>query len=210
MSFLPETSRNSDGSLTVRFGKYFPGIALVLKRAQSDGMYEQAEIDIDTEVRRKMSITLATAGREGYDADVNLDEWHDLGVRAKNGGDSKYDYADILDYTGGETLGEVVDKPFLSLRTTNAYVFKQQGVKEWRSDLPCIKTSANSSFATGPIEVFDGSLPNLVNGKCMFSNCSELTTFTSEMPVLVEGGEMFAFCSSLASFSADLHSLVNA
>ena len=54
VSFLPDTVRSSDGSLTIDFGTYFPNAVLVLKRTVFDGMKQEEEITIEVEIRQLM------------------------------------------------------------------------------------------------------------------------------------------------------------
>ena len=74
ISFLPDTVRSSDGSLTVDFGTYFQNAVLVLKRTVFDGMKheEEEEITIEVKIQRLMAKTLATAGKDGYNANKNI------------------------------------------------------------------------------------------------------------------------------------------
>ena len=76
ISFLPDTVRNSDGSLTIDFGTYFPNAVLILKRTVFDGMkQEEEEVTIEVKIQRLMDKTLAAVGKDGYDVEANVAEW---------------------------------------------------------------------------------------------------------------------------------------
>jgi hypothetical protein len=57
--------------------------------------------------------------------------------------------------------------------------------------------------------VWSQSLADLTNGSSMFSNCSNLTTFSSDLSSLTNGIGMFYYCSKLKSFNIDLPSLTD-
>ena len=65
----------------------------------------------------------------------------------------------------------------------------------------------NHYLATSVGEGADGS--TLTDGTYMFSNCSNLTSWTVDLPNLTNGEHMFYKCSALISFTGDLLNLEN-
>ena len=51
ISFLPDTSRDTDGNLVITLGETFSDVVLVLKRTVFDGMKQEEEDIIEVEIR---------------------------------------------------------------------------------------------------------------------------------------------------------------
>ena len=210
ISFLPDTSRDEYGNITIVFGERFENVILVLKRVNFGGV-----ITVEVKIQQLMAKTLVTAGKIGYNANTNITQWKALGEEAYKTDPVKYKAAEITHWDGENPpfeLGTTVEESFLSLQTTSLYTFGgDEGPKKWYSDLPCLQNVDNSPFAVGPIEVFDAKMPNLVDGSKMFANCEHLTTFKSEMPSLTNATSMFEGCEVLNSWTVELpNSLINA
>ena len=62
ISFLPDTSRDTDGNLVITLGETFSDVVLVLKRTVFDGMkQEEEEVTIEVKIQRLMAKTMAAA-----------------------------------------------------------------------------------------------------------------------------------------------------
>ena len=182
VSFLPDTVRGNDGSLTVDFGTYFPNAVLVLKRTVFDGMkQEEEEITIEVEIRQLMEKTMAaataTTPRTEEEIQGNVDEWKAMGVKAYTSDPVKYANA-TRDTLGGYVIsgtGEVVvDDCFLSVDTLSdpdaggiVVAGTVTGIK-WHADLPCFKIANSGNYLPNKIIEFTGKIPNITDATCMF------------------------------------------
>ena len=59
------------------------------------------------------------------------------------------------------------------------------------------------------LTTFNGDLPSLTDGYSMFYICTALNSFTSDLSSLTNGGKMFSDCYKLTTFSSDLSNLTN-
>ena len=59
VSFLPETSKDEYGNITIVFGQNFENVILVLKRVEFGAMCEQEQLTIEVKIRRLMGRTMA-------------------------------------------------------------------------------------------------------------------------------------------------------
>ena len=82
ISFLPDTSRDEYGNITIDFGERFENVILVLKRAEFGGV-----ITIEVKIQQLMTKTLIDSKKPDYDASANIARWKALGAEAKATGE---------------------------------------------------------------------------------------------------------------------------
>lgn len=101
---------------------------------------------------------------------------------------------------------KVINNNFTNL-TDGSYMFnKCDSLKEFNGELPELKIGF-CMFAETSIETFDVDLIQLKEGNNMFANCKKLKLFNSEIPNLKYGNSMFTDCG-LLFFEKDMPELV--
>ena len=97
-NILPETFRNTDGSLSILFFEAtetvdFSEVVVILKHTTVDGMITKV-ITIEMKIAALMAKTIADSKKPDYDRAANIAEWKALGVEAKTTEPDNYPYAD--------------------------------------------------------------------------------------------------------------------
>ena len=78
ISFLPDTSRDEYGNITIVFGERFENVVLVLKRVDFGGVIN-IEIKIQQLMAKTMAAATAPTKREDDEVEANVREWKALG-----------------------------------------------------------------------------------------------------------------------------------
>ena len=79
----------------------------------------------------------------------------------------------------------------------------------WREGLGDLTNGRGMFYNCSNLTSFNSDLSSLWDGSQMFVYCSQLTTFNSDLSSLTDGAGMFYWCTNLTSFNADLSSLTN-
>ena len=82
ISFLPDTSRDEYGNITIDFGERFENVELILKRVDFGGV-----ITIGVKIQQLMTKTLIESKKPDYDIVANIAQWKALGAEAKATGE---------------------------------------------------------------------------------------------------------------------------
>ena len=102
------------------------------------------------------------------------------------------------------------DAPMRSLQHPYEMFFGSDNIEVFISDLSSLTVASELSLTTEKLTKFEANLGALIDGRYMFHDCKNLTTFEcGNLNSLEIGDGMFSSCTNFATFNYDLSSLTS-